>query len=76
MLLVGNREGEREAQLLVSAESDTTQTGRHFGRRSIRMFETYTWRLLDMNTSSTGFILLYSFPDLFWALHIYLMPQR
>jgi hypothetical protein len=43
MLLVGNREGEREAQLLVSAESDTTQTGRHFGRRNICMFETYTW---------------------------------
>jgi len=42
MLLVGNREGEREAQLLVSAESDTTQTGRHFGRRSIYM---YVWDL-------------------------------
>jgi len=34
------------------------------------------WRLLDMNTSFTGFILLYSFPDFFWVLHIYLMPER
>jgi hypothetical protein len=29
-----------------------------------------------MNTSFTGFILLYSFPDLNWVLHIYLMPER
>jgi len=28
-----------------------------------------------MNTSFTGFILLYSFPDFFWVLHIYLMPE-
>jgi hypothetical protein len=33
-------------------------------------------RLLDMNISFIGFILLYSFPELFWVLHIYLMPER
>jgi hypothetical protein len=38
------------------------------------MFE--TWQLLDMNIIFIGFILLYSFPDLFWVLHIYLMPER
>jgi len=67
--LVGSREGEREARLLVNAESDTAQTGRHFVRSSIcmRMCETYTWRLLDMNISFIGFILLYSFLDLFWV---------
>jgi len=78
MLLVGSREGEREARLLVNAESDTAQTGRHFVRSSICMCmcETYTWQLLDMNISFIGFILLYSFPDLFWVLHVYLMPER
>ena len=76
MLLVGSREGEREAGLIVSAESDSAQTGRHFIRRSTCMFETYTWRLLDMNISFIGIILLCSFPDLFWVLCVYLMPKR
>jgi len=74
MLPVGSREGEGDAGLLVSAESDTTQAGGHFVRSSICIFE--TWRLLDMNIIFIGFILLYSFRDLFWVLHIYVMPER
>jgi len=68
MLLVGRREGEREAGLLMSAESDITQTGRHFIRRSICMFETYmaTFRY-EHKFHWLYFVILFSRPLLGFA---------
>ena len=60
----------------MSAESDTTQTGKHFVGRIIYVFDTYEWQLFDIKVSFIGFILLYYFLDLFWVLHVYLMPKR
>lgn len=75
LLLVGSREGESEAGLLMSAESDTTHTGRHFIRRSKCMFETFGYEhkfhwlyfVIFFSRTLLGFAHIFNARKIWWA---------